>query len=107
MKKQESRLNSDIVKLLQKLRDDGSLKQMLKAGVINHFSYLYLDIVEQYDVYWIMGMPKMEIVTRIGEKFGSGYKVLSATVIYNALNSLEYEYRGTSSNKGRPRKVSR
>lgn len=97
-----NRMDTDIIKLLQKLRDDGSLKLLLTQGVIAYIPMLYIDIVEQYDILLKKGESKMDALVLIGDKFQ-----VNQRVVYRALNCLKYEYRSfTPDERGRPRRFS-
>ena len=94
-----------MIEKLKKLKTDGTLIELYRAGLISWRVLWYLDMVQHYDICIKRGLTKGEALEECACKFGDGKEPLARTTVYKALKTLGYDYRSINTYKRRQRKV--
>lgn len=84
-----------MITLLEKLRADGSLERLVKAGLVPIKVYGYLEIVMYFDILKRMGRGTCEAVCYCEERFHC-----SESTVYKALRDLDYANSSNNTDKG-------
>lgn len=82
--------------LLEKLRKEGTLERLVRAGLMPIKVYGYLEIVMHFDILKKMGFSTVESVDYCEERFHC-----STSTVYKALRDLQYANSSDNSDKGR------
>lgn len=96
--RQSKKKPKPIIKVLQKMQKDGTLKLLYDSGFISWKVLFYLDIRDTYDTDIKLGFSKMRAIDDVCEKFN-----INQTTVYRALKRLGYEYNCINSNDKRTR----